>query len=235
MFCKRRYAATFSLSDHKLLSWMLTRVLFSTVLSMSSQSVPRAYWRILPQVEFQIMFSNQIQYNHFLCLEKKMQLLVAPRISVWFGLPWSALAASGLAKQCGMQDAGCRGMQGGAGDASSCTHLHPLVSLCTPLHPSFLFVCLFVCCLSTTCNTWSALVCLGLNIDLPWSAGLFQITIERLKCSKAISGWDRRMGWKYLKASILRAVLIISRSKKRRSTWQRYPASSSRKDDRDLR
>ena len=151
---------------------------------------------------------------------------------------WSTMVCFGcfwLGKA--MRNAGCRmqGMQGGAGDASSCTHLHPLVSLCTPLHPSFLFVCLFVCCLSTTCNTWSALVCLGLNIDLPWSAGLFQITIERLKCSKAISGWDRRMGWKYLKASILRAVLIISRSKKRRSTWQRYPASSSRKDDRDLR
>ena len=32
---------------------------------------------------------------------------------------------------------------------------------------------------------WSALICLGL-------LGLFQITIERLKCSKAISG---RYGW----------------------------------------
>ena len=55
---------------------------------------------------------------------------------------------------------------------------------------------------------WSALVCLGLSwsvlvcFGLPWSTliclgllGLFQITIERLKCSKAISGrvgigWD---------------------------------------------
>ena len=34
---------------------------------------------------------------------------------------------------------------------------------------------------------WSTLICLGL-------LGLFQITIERLKCSKAISGmgWDGR-------------------------------------------
>ena len=42
--------------------------------------------------------------------------------------------------------------------------------------------------------------------------GLFQITIERLKCSKAISGlgWDGMDGWdgrKSLKALILRAPL----------------------------
>ena len=74
--------------------------------------------------------------------------------------------------------------------------------------------------------TWSALVCLGLSwsvlvcFGLPWSTliwlgllGLFQITIERLKCSKAISGrvwvWDGMgwMGWKSLKALILRAPL----------------------------
>ena len=52
---------------------------------------------------------------------------------------------------------------------------------------------------------WSALVCLG----LPWSTliclgllGLFQNTIERLKCSKAISGRMGLdldgMGWKSL-------------------------------------
>ena len=46
--------------------------------------------------------------------------------------------------------------------------------------------------------SWSVLVCFG----LPWSTliclgllGLFQITIERLKCSKAISG---RMGWDWV-------------------------------------
>ena len=32
------------------------------------------------------------------------------------------------------------------------------------------------------CLTWSTLICLGL-------LALFLITIERLKCSKAISGW----------------------------------------------
>ena len=72
---------------------------------------------------------------------------------------------------------------------------------------------------------WSALVCLGLSwsvlvcFGLPWSTliclgllGLFQITIERLECSKAISGlgmgmgWDR-IGWKSLLALILRAPL----------------------------
>ena len=38
---------------------------------------------------------------------------------------------------------------------------------------------------------WSELICLGL-------LGLFQITIERLNCSKAISGMVGRMGWKSL-------------------------------------
>merc|ERR1719234_783417 len=70
---------------------------------------------------------------------------------------------------------------------------------------------------------WSALVCLGLTwsalvcFGLPWSTliclrllGLFQITIERLECSKAISGWDwdgMGMGWKSLRGVILRAPL----------------------------
>ena len=46
------------------------------------------------------------------------------------------------------------------------------------------------------------MICLGL-------LGLFQITIERLKCSKAISGrdWDGMDGRKSLKALILRAPL----------------------------
>ena len=38
---------------------------------------------------------------------------------------------------------------------------------------------------------WSTLICLGL-------LGLFQITIERLECSKAISGTGIGMGWKSL-------------------------------------
>ena len=51
----------------------------------------------------------------------------------------------------------------------------------------------------------AAIVCLGL-------LGLFQITIERLECSKAISGWDGYgmglgMGWKSLRGVILRAPL----------------------------
>ena len=52
---------------------------------------------------------------------------------------------------------------------------------------------------------WSTLICLGL-------LALSQITIERLKCSKAISGigYGYGMGWdgrKSLKALILRAPL----------------------------
>ena len=49
---------------------------------------------------------------------------------------------------------------------------------------------------------WSTLICLGL-------LELFQITIERLKCLKAISGmgWDWDRDWKSLWALILRAPL----------------------------
>merc|ERR1712181_62117 len=79
-------------------------------------------------------------------------------------------------------------------------------------------ICALVC-LDSLGLPWSALVCLGLSwsvlvcLGLSWSAlvclgllGLFPITIERLKCSKAISGmgWDGR---KSLKALILRAPL----------------------------
>merc|ERR1712181_115745 len=74
----------------------------------------------------------------------------------------------------------------------------------------YTWICALVC-LDCLGLPWSALVCLG----LPWSTliclgllGLFQITIERLKCSKAISGWDWvGLGWKSLKALILRAPL----------------------------
>ena len=52
---------------------------------------------------------------------------------------------------------------------------------------------------------WSAIVCLGL-------LGLFQITKERLKCSKAISGMD---GWMDGKALILRAPLCVANNKVR--------------------
>ena len=51
---------------------------------------------------------------------------------------------------------------------------------------------------------WSTLIGLGLH-------ALSQITIERLKCSKAISGWMGWVGmgwdWKSPKALILRAPL----------------------------
>ena len=54
------------------------------------------------------------------------------------------------------------------------------------------------------------MICLGL-------LGLFQITIERLKCSKAISGWDGwdgiGLGWKSLNALILRALLCGANDK----------------------
>ena len=52
----------------------------------------------------------------------------------------------------------------------------------------------------------STLICLGLHEPS-------LITIERLKCLKAISGWMDGMGWKSLKALILRAPLCSANNK----------------------
>ena len=98
------------------------------------------------------------------------EMLVAPRISECFGLPWSAKVCLGLHTW-------------DTWDTCILAYLHTcILGILGYLHTCFGL-------------HWSTLICLGL-------LGLFQIIIERLKCSKAISGWMDGMGlglgWKSL-------------------------------------
>ena len=107
------------------------------------------------------------QFRQERSLIKASEMLVAPRISKCFGLPWSAIVCLGL-QYCTFGTFGTVGTFGtfgtfgtdGLDDFDDLEDLDGYLDTCFGL-------------------PWSTLICHGL-------LGLFQITIERLKCSKAI-------------------------------------------------